>query len=91
MSKAVLAAAAIILAGCQATPPKIALQEVKVAVPVECREPVPERPAMPTESLQPGVLLPTFVKAAQAEIHRREGYEIKLLTALENCRKPVKE
>ena len=56
MSKAVLAAAAIILAGCQSTPPKIALQEVKVAVPVECREPVPERPAMPTESLQPGAL-----------------------------------
>lgn len=91
MRKVVLAVMAVILAGCQSVPPKIVLKEVKVAVPVECKEPVPDRPAMPTESLQPGALLPTFVKAAQAEIHRREGYEIKLLAALENCRKPVKE
>lgn len=79
----------LLLAGCQSAPPKVVLKEVKVAIPVECREPVPDRPVMPTESLQRGVSISTFVKAAQAEIERREGYEVRLRVALENCKKPI--
>lgn len=60
-----------------------------VAVPIECREAVPARPVMPTEALRPGVSVDDFARAATAEIERREGYEGELLTALENCRKPV--
>ena len=44
-------------------------------VPVECREPVPDRPVMPTEAL--------------AEIDRREGYEVRLRAALQICTAPV--
>ncbi|RYE41961.1 MAG: hypothetical protein EOP24_34655 [Hyphomicrobiales bacterium] len=31
-----------------------------------------------------------FARAAMAEIERREGYEGELLTALENCRAPIR-
>jgi hypothetical protein len=38
------------LAGCGSVL-RVEVQEVKVPVPVECREPIPDRPAMPTEAL----------------------------------------
>lgn len=62
---------------------------MRVPVPVGCREPVPARPAMPTEALRPGVTIDDFARAAMAELERREGYEGQLLTALEACRVPV--
>ena len=92
MKLIVMSMACAVLVGCQSAPaPKVVLQEVKVPVPVECKEPTPDRPVMPTESLQKGVALPVFVKAAQAEIERREGYEGRLLAALENCKKPIND
>ena len=42
----------------------------RLRVPVECREPVPDRPVMPTEALAPGVALFELVQAALAEISR---------------------
>ena len=62
---------------------------MNVPVPVACDEPVPERPAMPTEQLRPGATVDQFTQAAQAEIERREAYEIKLAAALDNCRRPM--
>ena len=50
MMRAILLLAALALAGCSSVP-RVEVQEVKVPVPVECREPVPDRPAMPTEAL----------------------------------------
>lgn len=76
-----------LLAGCGSTPPRMVT--VKVPVPVECREPVPERPAMPTDSLTRADPLDTKVKAALAEIELREGYEIKLVAALVACTRPI--
>lgn len=73
-------------------PARVELQTVKVPVPVECREPVPARPAMPVEALRarPGMVdVDQFIQAALAELARREGYEIQLLAALNACRKPV--
>lgn len=64
---------------------------VSVPVPVECRETAPPRPAMPTETLGPGVALDSFVKSAQAEIEIREGYEGQLLAALTACTAPLKQ
>lgn len=61
----------------------------RVPVPVACAEPVPERPAMPTEALRPGVDTFVFVINAQAEILLRDAYEVRLLTALQACRKPL--
>lgn len=78
------------LAGCQAAPARVELQRVNVPVPVACDEPVPERPAMPTEQLRPGATVDQFVQASLAEIERREAYEIRLATALGNCRRPIK-
>jgi len=80
---AILASFAL-LAGCNAT-----LQQVKVPVPVECKEEVPERPVMPTEALPERPTLDAFVQAATAEIERREGYEVKLRAALVACTGPV--
>lgn len=73
-----------VLAGCNAT-----TSQLRIPVPIECREEVPERPQMPTEHLPQGSGLDDFVRAATAEIERREGYEIKLRTALEACTKPL--
>lgn len=76
------------LTGCTSAP-RVELQRVNVPVPVECREPVPERPTMPTEALVPGVDPFTLMRAALAEIDRREGYETRLRAALEVCTQPV--
>ena len=83
-----LIAACALLAGC-ATRNHVEIQRVNVPVPVECKEPVPERPVMPTEGLVIIATLDQFAQAAMAEIERREGYEGELLAALENCRKPL--
>jgi hypothetical protein len=45
---------------------------------------------MPTEALAPGVSLFELVQAALAEIDRREGYEVRLRTALLICIAPAK-
>lgn len=78
-----------LLAGCAAQP-VVQVQRVKVPVPVACKEPVPERPVMPTEGLSPPVTLDTFAQAAMAEIERREGYEQQLRTGLLACTTPVR-
>lgn len=85
MAHALIAAAALLLAGCG----HLSTQQVKVAVPVECRVDVPGRPAMPTEALAPGVDLDPFVAASQAEIEIREGYEGELRAALATCTAPL--
>lgn len=88
MMRAILLLGALVLSGCGSVP-RVEVQEIKVPVPVECREPIPDRPSMPTETLaedsDPFVLL----RAALAEIDRREGYEVRLLAALVACVKPI--
>lgn len=79
---------AVLLTGC-AGAPRVETIEVRVPVPVECREPVPARPVMPTEALRPGASVDDFARTALAELERREGYEGQLLVALEACRAPV--
>ncbi len=83
-----LALVALALAGCT-TAPRGEVQRVNVAVPVECQEPVPARPVMPTDALRTGATVDDFARAAMAELARREGYEGQLLTALEACRTPI--
>lgn len=83
-------AAAVLLAGCSATAPaKVEIQQVKVAVPVPCDEPEPQRPNMPTDQLSVDADVDTYVKAAGAELERREGYEVELRAALANCKRPL--
>ena len=83
-------AAAVIQVGCATAPePKIDVRTVNVAVPVPCREPVPDRPAFPMDGLRPGTSLNQFVSAALAERLVRSGYEIQLETALRACAEPA--
>lgn len=80
-------AATVLLVGCGATPPaRVEIQQVKVAVPVSCNEPEPERPSMPTEQLPVDADVDMYVQAAGAELERREGYEVQLTMALRNCK-----
>lgn len=76
------------LAGCT-TAPRVEVQTVKVPVPVACREATPDRPSMPTEALADDVDPFELLRASLAEIDRREGYEVKLVAALENCKRPI--
>ena len=82
-------AAVLLMAGCASAPPKVGIQQVKVAVPVPCKEPEPSRPVMPTEHLAGDVDVDAYVQAAEAEIQRREGYEIQLRQSLTNCKQPI--
>ena len=79
--KSILLVSAL-LAGCAGDP---VLTTIKVPVPVQCREKVPDRPVMPTEAFSEKPALDQYVRAARAEIERREGYEIELRTALTAC------
>ena len=88
MRSAILIAATLALAGC-ASSPLVEIQTVKVPVPVECRETTPDRPSMPTEALAEDADPFDLLRASLAEIDRREGYELKLVAALENCKRPV--
>lgn len=78
-----------LLAGCGTKAP-MQTRTVSVAVPVKCKAVKPERPSMPTEgaylkALPADKLLDAFVQAATAEIELREGYEGKLVAALDSC------
>lgn len=81
--RSMTAAVMSLLAGCAGLTTSTV---TRVPVPVACLEPMPERPAMPTETLRPGVDIFVFVKTAQAEIVLREVYEDRLRTALAACR-----
>lgn len=50
---------------------------------------VPDRPAMPTEALAPGAAPWVLLRAALAEIDRREAYEIQMRAALVACTAPI--
>lgn len=78
-------------AGCTTTKETtpVELQKINIAVPVPCQVATPERPAMPTEALAPGADPFGLLRAALAEIDRREGYELKLLSALEACTRSI--
>lgn len=88
MMRAAILLGALALAGC-GTVPRVGIQEVKVPVPVECREPIPDRPNMPTEALTEDADPFVLLRAALAEIDRREGYEVRLLAALLICTTPL--
>ncbi|MXN31059.1 hypothetical protein [Delftia sp. CH05] len=89
MMRAAILLGALALAGCGSVP-RVEVQTVKVPVPVECREPIPDRPAMPTEALAEDADPFQLLRAALAEIDRREGYEIRLQAALMACTLPIR-
>lgn len=82
---ALILVCALLLSGCASTQ----YTRVNVPVPVECKEVVPERPAMPTEALAPGAAPWVLLRAALAEIDRREAYEIQMRAALVACTAPI--
>lgn len=81
-----LIAASAMLAGCGT----VRTQRVSVPVPVACLEAEPARPVMPTQALAPGAAPFVLLRAALAEIDRREGYETELVTALRACTAPLR-
>lgn len=81
-----LIAACAVLAGCGTA----RTVQVSVPVPVACLEAEPARPEMPTESLQPGAHPFVLLRAALAEIDRREAWSVELLAALRACTAPMR-
>ena len=84
--KLLLLACALVLAGCGT----VRTVRVSVPVPVACLEAEPARPAYPTEALAPGAPPFILLRAALAEIDRRQGYETELVAALRACTAPLK-
>lgn len=81
-----MAAIVLVLTGCFETLPVV---PARAAIPVQCKEPIPARPAMPTDNLTPESSLDDGVKTMQAEIVLRDGYEVQLVTALTACTAPI--
>jgi hypothetical protein len=82
---------ALSLTGCLGTCSSPTARTItQVPVPVECKEKVPFRPSMPTEAFTTKPELDALVKAQDAEIVLREGYEGQLRTALVICTTPIK-
>lgn len=89
MLKIIIAAQALILSGCGTTS---RVQTINVPIPIACQAEVPTKPAWPTDTLKAQLpslpkdeILDRFVAATTAEIELREGYEGRLLAALESC------
>ncbi|NDZ11472.1 hypothetical protein C7T35_01495 [Variovorax sp. WS11] len=78
--------AASTLVGCSATGGAFT---VKTAVGVECKAQKPERPVFATEALRKGSDVDQYVRAARAERLQRDGYEEKLVAALDECIAPI--
>lgn len=74
----------LFVTGCGTIPPET--QTVNVPITVRCQAVEPDRPSMPTESLVTGDTQDTKIAAALAEIDIREGYELRLVTALRSCK-----
>lgn len=89
MRNAIALIAACALSACGARGNHVEIQRVNVAVPVECKEPIPARPVMPTEALRPGATVDQYAQASMAEIERREGYEVQLVAVLAICTRPI--
>jgi len=83
----IVSAIAALLAGCGATMPAATI--TRVPIPVQCKETVPDRPTMPTEQFHAKPKTDELLKSSLAENERREGYEVKLRTALEACTAPI--
>lgn len=79
-------AALIVLTGCSVFTARTTTPE---PIPVECREKVPARPAMPTEALTVKPTIDQLLKHQDAEIVVREAYEVQLRTALVICTTPI--
>jgi hypothetical protein len=79
-------AALIALTGCSAFTTRTVTE---APIPVECREKVPDRPAMPTEALTTKPTVDQLLKHQDAEIVVREAYEVQLRTALVICTTPI--
>jgi hypothetical protein len=75
-----------LLTGCGGTLPVV---PGRTAIPVECREPIPQRPAMPTDNLTPESSLDASVQAMEAALALHEGYEDQLVAALTACTRPI--
>lgn len=74
-------AAAALLGGCAAPPPRVIVQKVDVPVPVQvpCPAPsVPERPALPIASLKPGATPADVDRALVATVAVLQGYAAQL-------------
>jgi hypothetical protein len=87
LNATILVIAALALTACGGTLPVI---PARTAIPVECKEPIPQEPAMPTANLTPESSLDTSVQAMAAEIEIRKGYEGQLTAALKACTAPIR-
>lgn len=78
---------ASLMTGCFATTG--GMRNVNKAVGVECKASKPEKPLFPIDALRMGADVNQYVKAARAERLVRDGYEAKLIAALDECIGPI--
>lgn len=80
---AIAAVAALALAGCASTAPRV--KEVLVPVSVPCKAAIPDRPSLAVDSLPIGAGIWEQMKALRAERNQRQGYEKELEAAIQSC------
>ena len=82
--RVLLAVAVLMLSGCASMLP--AFLTVRVPVPVPCNVPAIARPVLPVDSLNVDDNVFVVNRALWATDEIREGYEIRLVAALDSCR-----
>lgn len=82
MTRLLLIAAALVLAGCATNKPP---ERVLVPVPVPCKVDVPREPVWATDSLSPDADIWDQTKALLAERAQRIGYQKQLKAAIDAC------
>ena len=81
-----IAANAVLIAGCSSTPPRPAVIETRVQVSVPCDPGPVSVPAFPVDGLTGDEDLFAKVQTLAADIETREGYEARLKAAVDACR-----
>lgn len=78
-------AAALLLSGCESSPPIVETQIIEKPVPVPCRIAPIERPRFAVDQVSPADDMVTINRALRAEIEQRRAHELKLEAAIKSC------
>lgn len=78
--------AAMALAGCAHTEPRVVYKEVRVPISVPCRVTLPDEPAYATAGLSLDAPLFDMVRALLVEREQRKARDVEVTAAARSCR-----
>jgi hypothetical protein len=80
-----LGLAALALAACAHTEPRVVVREVKIPTPVPCRVALPAKPAYAADTVSLDGTIFDLVQALLIDREQRKGHEAELEAAAKSC------